>query len=271
MQPSRSETSQVSRRTFLRGAVGTSAVLAGVAATSPFGAASATAAPSGPSAIVIGSGFGGAAAALRLGRAGIRTTVFERGRRWPIRKDGNTFATFDNTDKRAAWFSDTAGISSSLQIPVERYPGVLETIKGNGIDSVYGAGVGGGSLVFGAFSVQPDKADFTEVFPGGSGYDELADVYYPRARTMLNATHLPDDILATPNYTGARTWLNTIARYGTTPEFVDYAVNWDIVRREIAGRARPASASATCPTASTVAPRTRSTITICPPRSEPAT
>lgn len=238
MPHSRSATSQLSRRTFLRGALGTSAVLAGAAAAGSIDGPAA-ADPGAPTAIVIGSGFGGAVAALRLGQAGFRTTVFERGRRWPIRKDGNTFATFDNPDKRAAWFSDTAGISGSMQVPVERYPGVLETIKGNGLESVHGAGVGGGSLVFGAFSIQPNKADFEEVFPGGTGYDELAATYYPRARKMLNATGLPRDILSTPNYWGARTWLNTIARYGVTPTFPDFAVDWDLVRRELAGKARP--------------------------------
>src|SRR5687768_18566817 len=39
-------------------------------------------------AVVIGSGFGGAVAALRLGQAGIDTVVIERGRRWPIRQIG---------------------------------------------------------------------------------------------------------------------------------------------------------------------------------------
>ncbi|MFW0794668.1 GMC oxidoreductase [Gordonia sp. CPCC 205515] len=195
--------------------------------------------PDGASAIVIGTGFGGAVAALRLGQAGIRTTVFERGRRWPIRPDGNTFATFDRPDHRAAWFRDTAGISNSLQTPVKRYPGVLDAIKGNGIESVYGAGVGGRSLVFGAFSAQPDREDFTMVFPAAANYDELARTYYPRARRMLNATPLPPDILAHPNYVGARSWLTTVKRYGTTPRFIDYAVDWDIVRRELAGKARP--------------------------------
>src|SRR5262245_27493223 len=33
-------------------------------------------------AIVIGSGFGGSVAALRLGQAGVRTLVLERGRHW---------------------------------------------------------------------------------------------------------------------------------------------------------------------------------------------
>ena len=60
-------------------------------------------------AVVIGSGFGGSAAALRLGQAGIDTVVLERGRRWPIREDGNTFATFENPDGRAYWLRDQTG------------------------------------------------------------------------------------------------------------------------------------------------------------------
>ncbi|MCH5643468.1 GMC oxidoreductase [Gordonia sp. ABSL49_1] len=235
--PDRPEHFLLTRRSLLKGAAAAGAITAATAAIGR--GAGATAAAERGTAIVIGSGFGGAVAALRLGQAGFRTTVFERGRRWPIRPDGNTFATFDRPDRRAAWFSDTAGISSSLQVPVERYPGVLDAIKGNGIESVYGAGVGGGSLVFGAFSAQPDKPDFEMLFPGGTDYDGLARTYYPRARRMLNATPLPPDILAHPNYVGARSWLRTVARYGVRPSFIDYSINWDLVRKELSGRVRP--------------------------------
>lgn len=243
----RSDSSSVaiSRRSVLRGA-GAGALGAAVLGPAGLGSPSGTpasAAPGAPApgatAIVIGSGFGGAVAALRLGEAGITTTVFERGRRWPIRPHGNTFATFDRPDRRAAWFDDTAGISSVGRVPTQRYPGVLDTIRGNGIESVHGAGVGGGSLVFGAFTLQPDKADFETVFPGGTGYDELAAEYYPRARKMLNTSGLPDDILAHPNYVGARSWLTILERYGIAPQFVEYAIDWDRVRAELAGRAKP--------------------------------
>ncbi len=219
----------VSRRQLLRGVAGLGALGALAATHAPAGAAP------GPTAIVIGSGFGGSVAALRLGQAGFSTTVFERGRRWPIRADGNTFATFVRPDKRAAWFGSPAGATYAAAIPVEPYPGVLDHVAGNGIEAVYGAGVGGGSLVFGSFTPIPRRQDFERIFPAAADYDELARVYYPRAKRLLGVSGLPDDILAHPNYVGARSWLQLIARYGAAPHFFDFAIDWDLVRAELRG------------------------------------
>ncbi|MCR5976445.1 cholesterol oxidase [Gordonia jinghuaiqii] len=223
----------VPRRTVIRSAAGAVA-LAALAATATPGRA----AP-GRTAIVIGTGFGGSVAALRLGEAGYTTTVFERGRRWPIRPDGNTFATFSNPDKRAAWFGSRAGANNATAIPVEPYPGVLDHVVGNGIEAVYGAGVGGGSLVFGSFTPVPRRRDFEHVFPAAADYSELMATYYPRAKRTLGVSPLPNDILSHPNYVGARSWLKVIARYGANPHFFDFAIDWDIVRAEIAGRRSP--------------------------------
>ena len=74
--------------------------------------------------------------------------------------DGNTFATTTNPDKRAAWFGSPAGASAASGLPVEPYPGVLDHVMGNGVEAVYGAGVGGGSLVFGSFTPVPRRQDF---------------------------------------------------------------------------------------------------------------
>lgn len=234
-RPGSSPATPITRRALLSGAAGAAAFAAVSRVT---GDAAARPPDDGPTAIVIGSGFGGAVAALRLGEAGIRTTVLERGRRWPIRADGNTFATFTAPDGRAAWFSDTVGVTSSVGIPVARYPGILDRIKGNGIDSVYGAGVGGGSLAFGSFTPVPRKKDFEQVFPGGANFDELAATYYPRAQKMLGASKLPADIMAHPRYIGTRTWRETVRRYGSEPVSFEYAIDWDVVRAELAGRRR---------------------------------
>ena len=224
----------VSRRTVLDTAAGAGALAALGSATS----APAHAAP-GRTAIVIGTGFGGSVAALRLGEAGFTTTVFERGRRWPIRPDGDTFAAFSSPDKRAAWFGNRAGANSATAIPVEPYPGVLDHVVGNGIEAVYGAGVGGGSLVFGSFTPVPRRQDFEHIFPAAANYSELLSTYYPRAKRTLGVSPMPADILRHPNYVGPRSWLKVIARYGATPHFFDFAIDWDIVRAEMAGRKRP--------------------------------
>jgi cholesterol oxidase len=67
--------------------------------------ATATSADESVEAIVIGSGFGGAVAALRLGQAGIETVVLERGRRWQITDEGKTFSPIVNPDGRSTWLS----------------------------------------------------------------------------------------------------------------------------------------------------------------------
>src|SRR5947209_5960989 len=103
--------SDVSRREFLRTGILGSAGLAALGCRDSLGSSARAWAQLRAwaqdsdfvSAIVIGSGFGGAVAALRLGQAGISTLVLERGRRWDIRADGNPVATFERPDGRAYW------------------------------------------------------------------------------------------------------------------------------------------------------------------------
>ena len=196
-------------------------------------------------AIVIGSGFGGAVAALRLGQAGIDTLVLERGRRWPIRRDGDTFATFEQPDGRAYWLRDRTGEAilglPQLEKPIDRYVGVLEVVEGNGIYIGAGAGVGGGSLVFNAIIVKPRRELFDRLFSNEIDFGEMEDVYYPRVRRIIQSAPVPDDILATPYYLSSRVSLDQALTAGFATRPVDLAVDWDIVRDEIAGLRVPSA------------------------------
>ncbi|MEA5624327.1 GMC oxidoreductase [Nostoc sp. UHCC 0251] len=191
-------------------------------------------------AIVIGSGFGGAVASLRLGQAGIETVVLERGRQWQITSAGNTFSTKDNPDGRSTWLSPTTVLPPPVpEIPIDVYTGVLDVKRGNGINAYRGAGVGGGSLVYTAITYQPTEELFYKVFPRTIEYSQLDRVYYPRVRSILKASPIPDDILQTEYYLASRILQKQAAKAGLQTRKIDIAFDWDIVRQEIAGQKVP--------------------------------
>lgn len=98
------------RRTFLRTALG--------AALVPLTACKSEVTPGlDVDSLVIGSGFGGAVAALRLTQAGVRTLLLERGRRWPIQADGNTFSKFEDPDERCAWLTQNTNFPGAPTNP----------------------------------------------------------------------------------------------------------------------------------------------------------
>jgi cholesterol oxidase len=222
----------ISRRGFIR----SSAAGLGLIATK----ASAHISSSEPvEALVIGSGFGGAIAALRLAQAGIRAVVLERGRRWPITPAQDTFCTFQKPDGRSSWLSNTA--TALDPVPVDVYTGVLELINANGIQLRNGAGVGGGSLVYNAIMLQPTRELFKRVFPSAIDYDELDQVYFPRVRSILKCGVIPDDVLNTSYYKSTRVNLTQAENANFTTRPVEYNVNFNIVRGEIEGRYVPSA------------------------------
>ncbi len=187
-------------------------------------------------ALVIGSGFGGAVASLRLGEAGIETILLERGRRWRVTEAGDTFCTKENPDGRSTWLSNTTILPAPIpDVPIDVYTGVLDRTVGNGATAYRGAGVGGGSLVYAGITFQPTKALFERVFPSSISYDELSRIYYPRVRSILNASPIPDDILQNDAFLQSRIALEQAAKAGLKTIKPDMAFDWNIVRQEIAG------------------------------------
>ena len=203
-------------------------------------------------AIVVGSGFGGAVAALRLGGAGVDTIVLERGRRWKIKDPSRdvTFSTFKNMDRRAEWLNPISKTPLYEGKPIGRYAGVLEVITGKQLTFLVGAGVGGGSLAYGGILIQPPGKFFREAFPEAIDYDEMDRVYFPRVLSVIKTAPIPDDVLDSAYYAGLRVLCDHARKAGfqerassTDPRdgLVRFpmAVDWDIVRDEIAGRKVP--------------------------------
>jgi cholesterol oxidase len=185
----------------------------------------------GTTVLIVGSGYAGSIATLRLAQAGIDSIVLERGLRWPITRQGTTFATTSAPDGRAAWLSTTSPFTTQT-VPI--YTGVLEAYKANGITALAGAGVGGGSLVNSAVMLQPSSTLFEQSFGNTLSYREMDSIWYPRARRLIGVSPMPDDVFNSSYYTAARSFYNEIVAAGFPPVKYDLAIDWDAVRGEMA-------------------------------------
>src|SRR5574341_804466 len=82
--------------------------------------------------VVIGSGFGGSVAAMRLSEKGYRVLVLERGKRFR-----------DEDFPRTNW-----NLRKFLWLPALRCFGIMQLSFLKGVLILHGSGVGGGSLVY---------------------------------------------------------------------------------------------------------------------------
>lgn len=188
-------------------------------------------------AVVIGTGFAGSVAALRLGQAGIVTTVLERGQQWPTEGE-NVFPGLNIGDRRANWAIPSAG---SMTPPARAsYAGLIETIPGTPISAQCGACVGGGSLVYGGVLIPSRREAFNSVFPQIS-FDDMENIYYPRVIQQFGAAPIPDDVLASTTYRSHRAFIEDAAVAGYQVIKPNTSFDWDIIRLEIAGTIPPAA------------------------------
>lgn len=190
--------------------------------------------------VVIGTGFGGSVTALRLAQSGVDVTLIERGKRWTSGAD-HTFPTMFEPDRRVSWLSSENTAMSNLvpSLPWQPYTGLLERIRGRGMDVVCAAAVGGGSLPYHGMSVQPRGDLFDRVMPSALDYEEFDQRWYPLVRGMLGASPIPDDVLASAPYESSRRFADFVRAAGL-PEAhgVPMPIDWDVVREELRGERR---------------------------------
>ena len=192
-------------------------------------------------AIVIGSGFGGAVAALRLAEAGVRVTLLERGMAWPIEDDGDTFSLSLNADRRSTWLRDRTVAPLGPAFRIERHLGVLAREDFDTMKVYTGAGLGGGSLVYGCMTVQPTEAIFQRVFGSDLSWSSMDGHWFPLVRRMLGAEPVPQDIFEAPFYEMSQRFAETCMDAGVRTELIDLATDWAVVRAEMEGARRPSA------------------------------
>ncbi|MFD9961451.1 GMC oxidoreductase [Amycolatopsis sp. NPDC058986] len=217
------------------------AALGGRAAAAPV---STTGLPSGAhvSALVIGSGYGGSVAALRLAQAGVDVAMIEMGMAWDTPSaDGRIFANTTSPDQRSFWLRTRTKqpLSNFLGFPLDkdipRYTGILDAEEFGGIIVYQGRGVGGGSLVNGGMAVTPKRENFGAILPSVNA-DEMYDVYYPRANEGLGVgTVRPAWFDTTDCYQYARVGRKQAQRSGFPFVFVPDVYDWNYMEQEAAG------------------------------------
>lgn len=160
-----------------------------------------------PHAIVVGSGFGGSIAALRLAEAGKRVLVLERGRRWAPAE----FPRDPKDTQRVFWHHGG----------LKRQRGLFDLRFLSGVGVVAAAGVGGGSLVYANIHIRPD-ADVFEGWPKPFSRAML-DPFYDRVAQEFGVAPTPER-----HDVEKRAWFRRIAaELGFEIFDPDQAVAWD--------------------------------------------
>lgn len=188
--------------------------------------------------VVIGSGFGGGVTALRLGQAGIRVLVLERGRWWRTGPNADTFPSASAIDKRLLFHSIWPLVNGE-RIGFNPYVGVLEPIAGKNLTAIVAAGVGGGSLLYQGMSLQPTQDLFNTWFPEQLDYARMDAIYYPRVAQMLKLATAPDELINSPPYQAARMFASRVQAAGYHLAKIPMPIDWNYALAELRGEMKP--------------------------------
>jgi len=135
--------------------------------------------------IIIGSGFGGSVAAMRLTEKGYRVLVLERGKRYR-----------DEDFAKSNW-----NVFKYLWAPALRCFGILQISPFRDVIALHGSGVGGGSLGYANVLMQPDDRLFDNpAWKHLADWKTVLQPHYETARRMLGVTRNPclwpaDDVI----------------------------------------------------------------------------
>ncbi|WP_433477361.1 GMC oxidoreductase [Spirillospora sp. CA-142024] len=192
--------------------------------------------------LVIGTGYGGSVAALRLAQAGVDVHMVEMGMAWDTPgSDGKIFANTRSPDYRSFWLRTRTKqpISNFLGFPIDkdvpRYTGILDAEDFGGILVYQGRGVGGGSLVNGGMAVTPKRSRFSAVLPSVNA-DEMYNVYYPRANSGLGVNEIDRAWFDTTDcYQFARVGRKHAQRSGFEFVYVPNVYDFNYMKQEAAG------------------------------------
>ncbi len=126
--------------------------------------------------VVIGSGFGGSASALRLTEKGYRVLVLERGKRY-----------HDQDFPKTSW-----NVFKYLWLPVLRCFGMLQISPFQDVFVLHGSGVGGGSLSYANVLMAPDDKLFENpAWKHQADWKSILRPHYDTARRMLGVMPNP--------------------------------------------------------------------------------
>jgi len=153
--------------------------------------------------VVVGSGFGGSVAALRLVEKGFRVAVIEQGRRY---RDGD-FA-------RSAW-----QLPRMLWAPRIGLRGIMQLKRFRHVTVIAGVGVGGGSLVYANTLYVPHADDFYRHPQWAALADWQAELapHYAEAQRMLGVVDYRGDGPSERAMRAVATRLGVADSYRTTP------------------------------------------------------